>query len=153
MRIVFLMVLLILSGCKWEGTGTGNPNHPSGMEDGKTSVDRIVGDICLLVKNCHDEVTFSKCYSGVSRHTGFAPRLGVVVDPSPTVGELMIAEIEGYIIPNTKSVDSCRSEIAKLQCDDEKVVKAYVSSEAEPFAGTSELLSPVCVGVFGEETE
>jgi len=93
-------------------------------------------------------VAFDPCVAEISTLTNIGPKLGLVVTPVPTFGEIIQLYKEGRLTANVQALGACVTEIGLLACDDPAVQNAYSPSAPVPFAGPAELLKPVCLGVF-----
>ena len=148
MKILFFVLVLNLAGCA-QGTGTGNPFYPvfsSGPNAG--SMDSIFTGVCNVVIRCHPTVTSTDCGNGIAPLTGFAAKLGILSTPPPTAEQILIMEVQGQITPQPTASTACEWKLNDLSCSDPSVMSAYDPTSSSPFAGTVNLLDPICTGVF-----
>jgi hypothetical protein len=155
-----LILLMALTGCAL-GTGTGNPFNPSSaMNPGSgngdpqsgasTITSNIFVNVCKMIEKCNPGMTDQICGEGIHNLTSFGPKLGMLMNPWPTVEQIVYLDFTHQIFPDAVAGDKCVAQMLKLQCTDPVLQNAYVASAPVPFAGASEILDPVCAGVFAQ---
>lgn len=127
MLFVLASFVGVLSGCIFEGTGTGNPmtspmtgsNPPSASPPGNaTAVDLIAGQLCLSAVRCHADWTLGACMTAIYPLTGFAEKLGVTIEPEPTLKEIGALELAGRLTADGPALKNCLDGIKDFDCRD-----------------------------------
>ncbi len=146
--LIFL-VLILFSGCSYQGTGTGNPiSPPQASATNGSYASLIFTNVCKVISSCHSETTQDACWLGIETATNFANHLGVSIVPEPTVYEIIGLESSGALISNGSVATSCLTKLWQLTCDDTNVQNAYRSSDPNPFNLAAEVLDPICKTLF-----
>jgi hypothetical protein len=148
MKKLVWLLLVGLVGCKLDGTGTGNPMDSAVDDMYYSSVGYIVVDVCDVVYKCHGSDAYKRCWNEIWALTSYSARLGVVEESPSTIRSLFYAEIGGDFVSNPNVEVACRQEIRNFTCDSPEAVNSYVSGSTDPFAGTVELLTPICSGLL-----
>jgi hypothetical protein len=142
-----LIFILLLQGCG-HGTGTGNPVQSATAQSIPSA--QIFNEICTVIIGCHSEVTRINCSDGILPMTTFASRLGVTIAPPPTFQQIIDLDFAGQLQAHPIAFNQCRDKMAQLTCQDAVVQNSYDPSNASnPFDSASQLLDPICTGVFG----
>jgi hypothetical protein len=159
MKHSLFLFVFALWGCAL-GTGTGNPFSTSGAGDpasgggNQTGAGSVSGyvfvQVCKAVERCNPGMTDQDCGTGIMNLTGFAPKLGLTTSPPPTVEQIVTMEFSHQLIADPVAGDKCVAQMLKLQCSDPVMQNAYVPGAEVPFAGTPDILDPVCAGVFAQ---
>jgi len=120
-RLIALSALL-LSGCVFEGTGTGNPMVVPSYGDsppvgGRTTAsDLIAMQLCATGVRCHRDWNDSTCLSAIYPLTDFSAKLGVDTRPAPTLADLHNLEANGRLVADGPATQACLDDLKNFDC-------------------------------------
>ncbi len=148
-KLIVVTLALVMVGCAFAGTGTGNPNSPNASHGEPISkMFAMMEQICKKIETCHPEALADVCKNAIPDMTEFAPKLGAYETPAPKLGDLLINDYTGARPADPAGVDACRTQVEALTCADSAMQNAYDDSEANPFALAAEMLGTDCTRVF-----
>ncbi len=150
-----LFALLVASGCKVEGTGTGNPMQNTGspaMGTTSTATDAIAYSTCYKTALCHKTAELGQCIKSVGDLTSYAGKLGFSTEPPLTMLEIRALELKNLIHPKVGHLKQCLNSIGATSCESPEAKGAYAPDSASPYMGTAELFTMDCADIFTSES-
>jgi len=145
MRKLLLFAFLI-SGCQYEGTGTGNPMQQSNQSP-PSGAERARSVICRKLTACHTDLRPAVCYDAVWIQSGVASKLGAQA-PIDTLKDSDSAESKDTLAFDETVLNQCENSITALDCASQTVQDAYQSGASEPFALLPAMIPSVCGQVY-----
>jgi len=154
LSIIQAVLVGLTSGCKVEGTGTGNPMQPATSPIGAiiTATESIAFRTCTLTAHCHSSASVPQCMNSVASLTSYAPKLGFPVESPLTMWEIRELELKKIIHPNVGDLKKCLAAISATSCECPEAVGSYLPDSPSPYAGTEALLSTECIDIFSSES-
>ncbi|MCB0392466.1 MAG: hypothetical protein KDD58_14345 [Bdellovibrionales bacterium] len=155
MKILNLLLLLIsLSACKIDvtGTGTGNPlwdSEPSNLTDveGRETFP-LYYSICEVLADCNHEIVYGDCVEKVSALGNVNESLGLQNYQFSSFQEIYMAINNGHIEMNVDFHWQCEQEVLNLSCELPSVQEAYTPDSAHHYERVPGMLHEVCKKAF-----
>jgi hypothetical protein len=155
MSIALFILIALTTGCKVEGTGTGNPMQPatSPVNGSFTASEIIAHSTCELTTRCHNGANLAQCMNSVAKMTSYSSKLGFPEGAPLTMLEIRDLEIRKIIHPKMGHLKQCVDAISTTPCESSKAVGAYLPASVAPYEGTVDLLTKECNDIFTSESQ
>ena len=152
--LTFILVLsFALISC---GTDTGNPQTPApnaaiGEHPHLNYTENLRHEICQLLSNCLDQVTYSLCSEQFGSLPNLHESLGLSSD-FENYNEIIFAEKNKSLQPQSQPANLCLYNIKALSCDNVLVRNSYDEHHPiHPFFPVEKLLAPICQESFDDQ--
>lgn len=145
MRALLILLYTALTGCGLNGTGTGNPALPASASEPAVSLFYFA---CMKISACNSTITAAECMSGILPLTTFAEKVGITVQPPPTVEEIENARAAGSLKADSGAEKTCTNDIGALDCTAPGLTSGYVAGAPNPYAGAADMMPASCTAVF-----
>lgn len=142
--------LLVMTGCGFQGTGTGNPISHLGSEGANSGLAVVMDRMCRKIQSCHPEADTSQCWNYILPMTEFSGNLGASETPLTTLQSLIVADGSGSRPADEGGLADCGQSVEEWTCAAPEVQGAFDAQAENPFAGAAALIRPAdCARVFG----